>query len=247
MNKIVVSGDFFYARKFVESLPATFEDGGKLLYDGRNTVKAFDVDGTTLVVKKFKTPNIFQRVAYSFFKKSKAERAYLYARMLRERGVSTPREVAYIELRRGILLSDSYFVSTECALPALFELIRRPDFDHDAADALARFIVTLHEKGVLHGDLNLTNILYERSADGQYSFTLIDTNRSKFRTPTHRDCINNMIRLTHVREVLGYVTARYAGLRGWNVEQTVSEVTETLDNFEHRKKVKGQIKRKIRK
>lgn len=240
---ITISKDFLRQETFIRTVPEAFSQGGEPLYEGRNTVKAFLVDGRKLVVKKFKTPNIIQRVAYTFFKKSKAERAYIFAKMLRERGFGTPREVAYIEQKRGLLLLDSYFVSTECVLPALSTFIRRPDFDHEAADALAAFVVSLHEKGVLHGDLNLTNILYERNQDGRYSFTLIDTNRSKFRTPTHKDCIENMMRLTHQRQLLGYVTARYAEMRGWNPEQTVKEVTGMLEKFERRREMKRRIKR----
>ena len=64
--------------------------GVTTLYKGRNTVKSFCVDGRTLVVKHYKRPNPVQRVAYSFFKKSKAARAYLFAAMLRERDSTRP-------------------------------------------------------------------------------------------------------------------------------------------------------------
>lgn len=246
MKNITVNPEFSYAESFVRSLPVTFDGTGKMLYNERNVVKSFTVEGNILVVKRYKRPNIVQRVAYTFFKKSKAERAYVFAKMMRDRGIDTPHEVAYIEIRDGLLMSDSYFVSTSCTLPALSTLLRRPDFSHDAADALASFLVKLHLKGVLHGDLNLTNILYEEH-DGRYHFALIDTNRSKFKTPTRADCLENLKRLTHDKPLMAYVIGRYAEERGWDGERTTVEIIGRLRRFERKREMKRKIERPFKK
>ena len=81
-----------------------------------------------------------------------------------------------IEQRKNGLFLDGYFVSLNCSYPPLSELLRKRDFDRHPADELAAYMVELHKKGVLHGDLNLTNILYHTDKKGQYEFTLIDTN-----------------------------------------------------------------------
>lgn len=242
----MVSPGFGPVEGFIKHLPEAFVCGGAMLYNKRNVVKSFIVGGITLVVKRYKRPNIVQRVAYTFFKKSKAERAYIFAKMLRDRGIGTPHEVAYIEVRDGLLMSDSYFVSTSCTLPPLSTLLRRPDFSHEAADALASFLVRLHLKGVLHGDLNLTNILYDEHG-GHYSFALIDTNRSKFKAPTRHDCLENLKRLTHDRPLMAYVIGRYAEERGWDREETVMEVIRRVDYFEKKHRRKDRIKKIIRK
>ncbi|MCD8202759.1 MAG: lipopolysaccharide kinase InaA family protein, partial [Prevotella sp.] len=143
-------------------------------------VKLFDVDGKSVVVKRYKKPNIIQCVSYSFFRKSKAERAYLYAAELQRRGFNTPTGIAFVEIKKCLLLRESYFVSDYCGLPSVMPLLKREDFDCGLAEALAKFLVSLHEKGVLHGDLNLSNILFERGSGG-YRFWLIDTNRSRFK------------------------------------------------------------------
>lgn len=247
IRNITVSNDFRRYHDFIRSLPETFDCSGTLLYRERNTVKSFVTDGTTLVVKRYKRPNIVQRVAYTFFKKSKAERAYIFARMLRDRGISTPREAAYIEMRDGIMMSDSYFVSESCTLPALSTLLRRPDFDRSVAGSLAEFLVRLHERGVLHGDLNLTNILYDMQPDGRCTFTLIDTNRSEFKQPTHADCIENLKRLTHDEALMTYVISQYALMRGWDRDETVGEVIRKVKDFEKKRRRIGRIKKIIRK
>jgi len=247
MNKIEINSKFLYVGKFVRELPQTFDDSGMLLYDGRNKVKSFIVNGTEIVVKRYKRPNIIQRISYTFFRKSKAFRAYLFAGILRERGFDTPHEVAFIEFGNGVLMSDCYFVSVSCNQPALSELLRRKDFDRHIADDLASFLVRLHQKGVLHGDLNLTNILYNKQPDGHYKFTLIDTNRSKFRQPTHADCIENLKRLTHDEALMTYVISQYALIRGWNRNETVKEVIRKVKDFEKKRRRTERIKKIIKK
>lgn len=243
IKNIVIHPDDADLHDFILELPQTFALTGKTLYTGRNVVKAFEVNGRTWVVKRYKRPNIVQRIAYSFFKKSKAERAYLYAEKLRQRGIRTPREVAYMELQEGVLLSDSFFVSEVCELPSLSQLLGNGYFDRDAADALARQLVVMHEKGVMHGDLNLTNILYKKNGDGDFEFWFIDTNRSSFIQPDKDDCLNNLKRLTHDRELLKYVVERYAVERGWDADETVSGVMKKLSDFEHHRAIHNRLKR----
>lgn len=242
-TKTVISGDFGAHKDFIMSLPERFDDEGKTLYVGRNVVKAFVRNGETLVVKRYKRPNIVQAVAYTFFEKSKAERAFLFARMIRERGFHTPREVAYIEVKHHGLLEDSYFVSENCTLPQLKYLLRRPDFDRHMAALLGQYVVQLHEKGVLHGDLNLSNILYDVHLDGTCTFWLIDTNRSKFKCPTKNDCLENLKRLAHERPLLEHIVRSYAMARGWQQEETVRGVMQRLDKFEKKRRRKGRLKK----
>ena len=239
----VVAPGYEAAKDFVASVPALFaQGGGETLHAGRNTVRAFSTPAGRLVVKRYKHPNLIQAVAYTYFKKSKAERAYLYAAELRRRGFATPHEVAYIEIRRRGLLCDSYFVSEECTWPPLIGLLNRDDPDRQAAAALASLLAGLHEKGVLHGDLNLSNILYDKGCDGRFRFSLIDTNRSTFKTPTRDECLDNLTRLTHNRRLMRLVMALYAAERGWDADETVADAMARLDKFERKCAAKQRMK-----
>ena len=240
--KIVIHPEFVDAADFVRQLPQSFEHEGELLYESRNIVKRYRVNGEDMIVKKYKRPNIVQRVAYTFFKKSKTERAYLFAGMLRKRGFDTPHEVAYIEQKKNGLLLDSYFVSLNCNHPPLSELLWKRDFDRHPANELAAYMVELHVKGVLHGDLNLTNILYHTDAEGKYQFTLIDTNRSKFKpAPTKQECLKNLKRLTHSKALLRYIVIQYAVMREWNPKECALEVFRYLLQFEQKRKRKRKF------
>lgn len=239
--KIVIHPDFAYTADFIKQLPELFEKEGEWLYDSRNKVKRYRVNEKELVVKKYKQPNLIQQVVYTYFKKSKPQRAYLFAGMLRERGFDTPHEVAYIEQKRNGLFLDGYFVSLNCDYPPLSGLLRKREFDKRPANELAAYMVELHKKGVLHGDLNLTNILYHTDDKGNYQFTLIDTNRSQFKSASRGECLENLKRLTHSKALLRYLVMQYAIIRGWNPRECALEVFRYLLQFEHKRRRKRKL------
>lgn len=241
--KVIVYPDYVAWKDEISRLPELFASQGKTLYEGRNIVKRFQRPGTSWVVKRYKRPNFIQRIAYTFFEPGKAERAYHYAHLLKEKNINTPEGIAYIEKKRNGLLLDSYFISTECTDRPIFpELVETPDYNKLLADQLAAFFVQLHQAGVLHGDLNLNNILYRKTPDGQYHFTVIDTNRSHFKdTPTRAECLKNLKRVTHRRELLEYIVGRYAELRGWERADCIRFVLESLKRFEKRRALKRRL------
>lgn len=239
--KVIVHPDYRNLTDFIQQLPSTFDQSGELLYRGRNTVKRYQVDGLSVVVKRYKHPNFIQRIAYTFFKSSKTERAYKFAALLRSKNIDTPHEVAYIETKRHGLFTTGYFISLNCDDPATSVLLSIDNFDHPLANALSKFLVELHEKGVLHGDLNLTNILYHIEEPDKYHFVLIDTNRSIFKYPNQKECLDNLKRLTHKRELLIYIISLYAQHRGWDADKCVQEVIQQLERFEENRRIKRRF------
>ncbi len=250
--KVVIHPSFKQLTDFIYSLHEKFDLEGELLHKGRNTVKQYEVDGIQLVVKRFKHPNLIQQIVYTFFKRSKTARAYDFAALLRQNGIDTPHEVAYIETTSHGLFSTGYFISLQCSYAPVSKQIyivngqavtptHTSEFDHHLADNLAAFFVELHSKGILHGDLNLSNILCYQKEDHNYHFCVIDTNRSQFKKPTQDECLENLKRITHKRNVLVYVISRYAELRGWSPEKCTKAIIQKLDHFEN----KNRLKRKI--
>ena len=74
--KIIINPTYQHLTKFIESLPQIFEYQGNSIYKARNEIKTFVVDGTTINVKSYQKPILINRIAYTFFRKTKAERAY---------------------------------------------------------------------------------------------------------------------------------------------------------------------------
>lgn len=249
MKKVIVSPRRPEIDAFVRSLPERFEHEGTMLYDGRNKVKLFECNGLQLVVKRYKRPHFIQRVVYRWFRPSKAERAYRFAFRLAGLGIDTPEPMAYIEDGGLLLFRDSYFVSARCTDSDLMSALYRPaDFPQSLATAWADRLVEFHEKGFLHGDLNLANILYRPDkVAGGFRFTVIDINRSHFRMqPTPDECMDNLVRLTHRVDLLKFLVAAYARRRGWNEAQTVDGVLERLRVFEQRCERKQKLKQKMK-
>ena len=238
--KIVVAPDYQCYAVFLGRLPALFsENRGEVVYKGRNEVCRFIHDNMEFVVKRYKRVNVAQQMVYTFFRKTKACRAFLYAKEFRRRGIDTPREVAYLETTNKIgLFTVGYFVSvfspgTEASL-----LLREvKDFSRQLADEVASHIVYMHSRGVLHGDLNLTNFLCNDQVAGKHHFTMIDINRSHFTDgmPTDKQCICNLERLTHRRDLYEYLVRRYAQQRGWDEESTCKQALQQLEHFENKR------------
>ena len=198
---------------FLEQLPMMFDGEGEMLYDKRNQVKRFVLpSGRPVVVKRFKKPILIQRIIYGFFRKTKAQRAYLYAAVFYER------------------------------------LVAQQPFDRVIADDFAALVAALHQKSILHGDLNPTNVLFRTRDDGHYTFSLIDTNRMRFKALgqnfTAYECLNNLTRFDVQDELYHYVLRRYIECMGWEMESYFAQGIEIKRIYdEHRKKRKAFLKK----
>ncbi len=234
--KIVIDPRYQRHAAFITQLPQLFDEGRvEMIYAKRNQVGRVSHQGVTMIVKRFKRVNPAQQVAYSFFCKTKAERAFLFADEYRRRGILTPDRVAYMERREWGLFTVGYFVSTEAQGTECHLLLREvKEFDTRLADAVAAQVVLMHSRGVLHGDLNLSNFLCTADGDG-YRFTMIDINRSKFTEgmPDDAVCLKNLVRLTHRRDLYEYLVRSYARQRGWAEDATAVAALQLLNKFEH--------------
>ena len=83
--KIEISPDYQYMAKELFDIPRMFDkEQGEIVYSGRNLVCRFTIQGTPVIAKRFKRVNFFQQIAYSFFRSTKAERAFRYSKKFRE-------------------------------------------------------------------------------------------------------------------------------------------------------------------
>lgn len=227
---------------WLRRLPEAFAAGeGEMIYDKRNQVMRFEIDGRKLIAKRFRSPKGFQRLAYSTCWENKAVKAYRYAQRLISLGIDTPRPIAALTLRNSCgLVRQYFFVSEENTWPDCVCLREDPNFaDREALiEALAAYIAGLHTKGFLHGDTNLSNFLYEKQADGSYRFAVIDVNRSQFVSgePSREACLSNLFRLTHVRPLLSALVGAYARHRGWDEQECINYVDSCIRQFERRKR-----------
>lgn len=242
-------------RRFIRSIPDIFDTGGDALHDARNTIKEFATGSTTTpraVVKKFKPLDTFKSVVYTCFRTTKAFRAYHNALELRARGISTPQPLAYLERRERGLVKDCYYVTAPTALRPIRDGLWTPEgYDPVMARDFARFTARLHAHGVLHHDLNSTNVLYSGDAATGYDFQVIDINRMDFtpigQMPTLRQCMENLTRFTNSLEIFGRVARLYIAERGLEADLAPAFDRAKKRFADHRarnKKIKRAFKHK---
>jgi serine/threonine protein kinase len=205
-------------RPLIERLPARFEHEGESIYKARNELKLIRTGLLDMAVKSFRIPHFVNRIAYAFFRPSKAKRSYKNALKLREKGIPTPLPVAYLEERVHGLLSRSYYISSYATSPGLLrDLNHRPlDQVKDLAEAFALFTADLHNRHILHLDYSPGNILYEKKEE-RYIFSLVDINRMRFQGKINdKTAAFNLRKLWGNTEVILFIAGVYARKRGFD-------------------------------
>lgn len=196
--------------RFLRALPAEFDSTGSVLWNKRNQIRRFVITSLTLVVKKYKRPNVIQKIGL-LFRRTKAEKAYRNGLELMRRGFLTPEPVACLEIKGRLFIKETYLVTLNTDWPPIADALDRPDWNKSLATAFAQFVARLHQQGVLHNDLNKTNVLYNVGAG--ISFQLIDNNRMRFlplgQTPSPRDCMENLTRFTGDLVLFSFVAEAY--------------------------------------
>ena len=229
-----------------------FSSEGMLFGNGdRNKIKLFELDGKTINIKSFKIPHFINKIAYKFFRKSKAKRSFEYATLLLEKGIGTPLPIAYFENYSLIGLKDSYYVSEHLQCDLTFrELVEIPDYpeNENILRQFTRFSFYLHEKGVEFLDHSPGNTLIKMNSEGNYDFFLVDLNRMNFHETMNFDSrMNNLSHLTPKKEMIAVMSNEYAKLYP---AQTESEIFEKMwfytNDFQERFAKKRRLKRKLK-
>ena len=233
-----IDGNFRTLESFIGEIPSAFPSA-ELFYTGkRNTLRLFSTECGEVVVKKFKLPAFPWRWFLSPEKGYKARKAYFNALHLAAIGIDTPSPVGYLIEERGGRISSEYYISLRQDSKCVAEEIH-PDgaVDLTLCRAVARFLVSLHSRGVYYGDLTLANILFRKDGDS-FSFSMVDTDRCVFRNPLEKwYCLRDLRRMTRDMEVHRIMVEYYASFRGWDPSRTLRQVNFLKFFHELRKKV----------
>ena len=188
----------------------------------RNSIKVFEYKELEINVKRYRVPIFINRIAYTFFRKSKACRAYNNAFEVIKRGFETPESIAYIEEFKGGLLHYSYYISLQCPYRReIREYYQGPLQGNEALmTAFAQFTAALHEKGVCHEDYSPGNVLIAQ-IDGQYHFSLVDINRMTFKPMNLEEGCKNFRRMFISDELYIFLAKKYAQCRNFDQEACI--------------------------
>ena len=231
---------------WANDLPRLFSEQGHCIYKGRNEVRSVQMNGQTLVLKRYGYAPIFNRILYSLgLRAPKALRSYKNAQAILARGFDTPRPIAYEIRYQNGWMTDSYFVSTWAqGVPVAEGLQAGGAQAEELLQAFARYTAALHTHGLMHRDYILNNVFFVQR-DGEYHFSLIDINRfvlQKRPIGWLLVCINLMQPFSDDVRLREFVTA-YARARGVNEDKLVWWVLR----FRHIRNGYSRLKRLLRK
>ena len=221
----------------------------QILQGGRNLVFMFNDSGKEkVVVKFFKTPNIFKALIYGSFRKSKAYRSYHYACKLIELGIGTPKPVSFFEEKQFGMLKKSYycseFIDPDYTFRDLTLGLSIPDFER-VIRQFTQFTFKLHESGVEFNDHSPGNTLIRKKVDGNYEFFLVDLNRMNFGEMNFEKRMKNFSRLTKDTNVIKIISEEYSNLYNCSYDKVFLSISENVKifqrNFLRKKKFKKII------
>jgi len=249
--KFQVSEPFLSHKTAIKSVVENFKQTGEDFIVGkRNAIKLFEFQGKTLNIKSFRIPNLVNKIAYKYFRKSKASRSFEYANRLISNGIGTPLPIAFFENYDIIGLKDSYYISEHLQADLTFrELVLIPDFpDHEnILRQFTRFSFDLHEKGIEFLDHSPGNTLIKKIESNQYEFYLVDLNRMKFHNNMDFEArMKNLRRLTPKEDMIAVISNEYA--KFYNKSETEifqklwQETSEFQKGFARKKRMKKKLK-----
>lgn len=248
--KLVINPRYAHLEGFVRGLHRNFESMPyeRVLRNIRNDVREVSVADEHLVVKSFRHLSLVNRAVYGRLRSSKSMRAFSHAERLALLGIGTPEPVAAVDFWERGLLAGSYFVSAYSDYRSMEEF-RDSEVEtiKPLLDALTEFLIRLHDRGVVHHDLNISNILYRELWPGEYDFQLIDINRMDFKRPlTSRERLANMSKFECSPDAYFYILGRYADLKSRDSDLfKLQGMVQRLMEIE-RRRVKDNYKRVLR-
>ena len=246
---LIVSENSFLTRDQVCSLLVSFDDEGRYLSKGtRNTIKIFELNSREINIKSFKIPNLVNKVAYRFFRKSKAQRSFEYAHELLKREIGTPYPIAYAEEKDGLLFEKSFYVSEHLKSDLTYRTLVQ-DFSYPNWEtilrAFTRFTYDLHEKQVQFLDHSPGNTLI-RLNNGDYQFFLVDLNRMNFKELSFEERMKNFSRLTPHKDMVEIMASEYAKVSKMPEQEVFQKMWFYTEEFQRKFQKKKELKKKLK-
>lgn len=250
MNNFKFNPKFQFISELILDNILNFSSNNTILVKGnRNIIKLFKLENLNLNIKSFKKPNLINKIAYSYFRKSKARRSFEYASKLIELQIGTPQPVAFYENYDIIGLKDSYYVCEHLNADLTYrELVESnyPD-TNNILRQFTQFTFSMHEKGIEFLDHSPGNTLIIDNKNGTYSFFLVDLNRMKFHSEMDfKTRMKNLSKITPKEEMVAVMSNEYAKLSQIDEVIVFKTMWNYTKDFQHRFYRKKRIKKRLK-
>jgi tRNA A-37 threonylcarbamoyl transferase component Bud32 len=145
----------------------TLMDKGQVLKNGNTCfVSRLTWNGKDVVVKRYNNKGFIHSLRHTI-KRSRARRGWLHGHRLEMLNIATPKPLAYIEQRRGLLVEKSYLVTQHINGQSLYEFLRDDNVTQEQRSTATRQVKNLLDKmekrRITHGDLKNLNILVTKT------------------------------------------------------------------------------------
>ena len=245
MNKFSSINDkYFSFQEKINNCIINFNLKGKLIKDSRNTIKTFDIDEIKINIKKFKTPNILNQIAYSFFRSSKANRSFSYANRLLSVNILTPDPICYAEDFKYLLINECFYVSKHIDYDFDMKYIFENKELYQRDELIKKFVIfthNLHESGIMFLDHSTSNTIIKKM-DNDYKFFLIDLNRMKFKKMNSEDRLKNFRRLNLDDDLIKTVSIYYSEITRIDKNIIFEKIKKYSKDFQDKRAKRKKIK-----
>ncbi len=228
---------------FVEHIRGYFEETDCSVYKGRNKIKVLSFLEEDIVVKSFRIPHIINKIAYTFFRDSKAKKSYVNSLKILD---FVPEPIAYAEFFKFGLLYDSYFLCKDFKYDfTIREVLLNEEFPdrENLLKDFAAFTYALHEEGIEHVDYSPGNILIKRSKEG-YIFKIVDVNRMHFLHLDNQKRLENFAKLWASDEDITTIAKAYAQKIEMDEKEAIEIALHASQKHKERKNFKKRLKGK---
>jgi len=147
---------------FVEQIDALMDEG-RILKNGNTCyVSGITWNGREVVVKRYNHKGFIHSLRHTI-KRTRARRGWLNGHRLCMLNIATPKPLAYIERRRGMLVWESYLVTEYVKGQRLYDFLRDSKTGEEERSKVTQqvreLVDELGKHRISHGDLKHTNIL----------------------------------------------------------------------------------------
>jgi len=241
-----INPTYQHLQSWIEQIPSCFFSSGEVIYNARNQIRVVQgPDGLLYNVKRYCCPKWFNRIIYTWFRPSKAKRAYENALLLQQLGIATPTPIAYI-LCGQHLLAESFLITQQISYThRLYEwgdgLTQGRE---EVMRAFGTFTAKMHNNKVLHLDYSPGNILYDQ-VNRKWQFAIVDINRMHLGPVSLIQGCNNMGRLWGEEAVYRLIAEGYAQERKADVNTCYQWMWSAHQSFWKKRKKPIEYQSKI--
>lgn len=240
--KYEVSEDKY--KTLLENIQEYFIQTNHSIWDKRNKIKIVSFRNKEIAVKSFKIPHIINKIAYTLWRPSKAQRSYENSLRIRE---FVPKPIGYSEFKKWGLLNESYFLSENYIYDfTIREVLTDTSFldKENIFIQFAAFTYALHQKNIHHLDYSPGNILIKKLSDDTYEFKVIDVNRMQFKSLSKEDRVKGFSKLWAKDEDLVQIVQAYAKISDLEENKAVNLALKASHRHKNKKNFKKRLKGK---